>query len=177
MKASYKDGYHVAVGPLFAKEYMMIVGYGYVWAVAIERNNVPRKVLGLIAEHIGKLPQSGEAFCVKRDEEAQEEIFRVATEPLYRMTEETANFEALPLMYKTKLVFGGRNVWQHPGDEEVMLINPRYENIALCKSGAIRKVQHCLCVQGEFSNAFIGKVLPAKDEEALVQRMNKHLWV
>lgn len=176
MKASYKDGYHVAAGIIGDQEYMMIVSYGYTWAVAVQRDNVPRKVLGLVAEHLRKIPENGEAYKLQRDEDPQKEIYHVATEPLFGMIEKMANSEDQQKILKTKLIYSSRNVWQKLDDMEVMLINPRYENIA-CSMTEARKVENCLSIQGKMSWAFIGKVAPGKEEEKMVERMSKTMWL
>lgn len=38
------------------------------WYVNCEIKNLPRKVLGLIAEHLGELPSPGQCFQVKKNE-------------------------------------------------------------------------------------------------------------
>ena len=177
MKASYKDGYHVAAGLIGDREYMMIISYGYSWAVAIQRDNVPRKVLGLIAEHIGKLPQNRDAYQVKRDEDPQEEMFRVATEPLFRLIEAAQEADTISKMLKTKLVYGGRNVWQRLDDMEVMLIPPRNENIAMWKKMEAKRVENYICLKGQLSQVFISRAAPGKEEQTMLDRMGKTLWL
>lgn len=177
MKASYKDGYHVAAGTIGNSEYMMIVSYGYTWAVAVQRDNVPRKVLGLIAEHLRKIPENGEAYKLQRDEDPQEELYHVATEPLYRMIDEVSAPEGLPRVFKTKLVYGNRNVWQQLDNLDIMLLNPRYENISAGMNMEARRVDNCLCTQGEMSYAFICKTAPGKEEEKMIERMGKTMWL
>lgn len=73
MKDAYKaDGYTVAVDDGGGIEDLIL--HTQAWTVTIEKNEVPGKILGLITEHLRKLPQPGEAFRVKK-KETQTEIY------------------------------------------------------------------------------------------------------
>lgn len=176
MKKAYSGGgYHVASGMVGVRECMLIASYGYSWGVVIHRENVPRKVLGLIAEHIGKLPELEEAFRAKKDEDAQDEIYSVAVKPIVSMLEQ-AKRTGNPQLRKTKLTWDGRSVWQQASDLHVVFLDPKLENITVMKDKATTMVEHCLHVRGEISQAFIGKIAPHKGEEDAVDHMSKVVW-
>ena len=67
MKEAYKaDGYEIecmAIGNMI--EIHLETSR---WYVNCEIKNLPRKVLGLIAEHLGELPSPGQCFQVKKKE-------------------------------------------------------------------------------------------------------------
>lgn len=76
MKAAFKKqstGYKVAADD--EEEELILSAPG--WTAIIARENTPRKVMGLIVEHLGDLPRDGTAFQVQ-DKNAQAEIFSVA---------------------------------------------------------------------------------------------------
>lgn len=80
MKEAYRyGGYKVAAIGMESNPYLMI-NNGF-WAVEIELENMPRKALGLIAEHVGKIPAIGEAYQVKKGE-VQTVIYATAVSPI-----------------------------------------------------------------------------------------------
>ena len=108
MKQAYNgSGYHVAAGVVGTKNCMYIANYGYAWGVIIHQENMPRKVLGLIAEHIGKIPEFEEAFLVRKADDAQDEMYDVAVKPIVGMLEKAR--KSGTQLRKTKLNWDGRN--------------------------------------------------------------------
>lgn len=79
MKDAYKKkstGYKVAARILEDGDEELIVSAPG-WTAFIIRENAPRKVMGLIVEHVGDLPRASEAYQVQ-DKNVQAEIFKVA---------------------------------------------------------------------------------------------------
>ncbi len=123
MKAAYKKkstGYKVAsrIARGGAEE---IVLSAPGWTAIITRENAPRKVLGLIVEHVGDLPQVGQAFQVQ-DTKAQAEIFDMAVPEL----EELA---AGAVVKRTQLNYNGYQIWQRTDDGTVFMMPPKHEDM------------------------------------------------
>lgn len=105
MKEAYKaSGYTVAMGQLESGGTYLLIAT-QLWAVEIERKNVPGSVIGLIAEHLKDIPTIGEAFQVKKGENSA---------VLYSMVDGCPNefAEEQNLVHRTRLMFGGLDVWQ-----------------------------------------------------------------
>lgn len=176
MRDSYKHGgYHVAATVYDAEEWLMITSYGYSWMVMIQWDNVPRKVLGLIAEHIGKLPLPGEAFSAKKDEEAQDEIYEVAVRPLTDLVREHREKDC-PLLRKTKLIWDCGNVWQQEESQKSVLLDPQYESIAILRGNQLKLVGCWAGVQGKVSRAYISKRSFGDQHKAIEGHMELILW-
>lgn len=61
IKDAYKaDGYTVAVDDSGGVEDLIL--HTPLWTVVIQKDEVPGKILGIITEHLRKLPGPGEAF-------------------------------------------------------------------------------------------------------------------
>ena len=179
MKDSYKSGgYHVAFGEVFERWYFLIASYGYSWGVVIRSDKTPRKVLGLLVEHIGKLPEDGEAYLCRKDEDAQDEIFSVAAKPLLIKLGE-ARGKVLPNIRKTKLTWNSENVWQSAEMDDVVLICPDYEDIAIFQNQNVSPqiVGSFLYVEGQQSYVMIHKSVPGETDRDRVANLGKHLWI
>lgn len=177
MKDSYKSGgYHAAFGTVFSRESYLIASYGYSWGVVIRHDKIPRKVLGLLAEHIGKLPEPDEAYMCRKDEDAQDEMYHVAVKPILALLGE-AQETALHSIKKTRLIWDGANVWQSAGLKDVVLMRQDYEDIAIFQNTNLKMVGSCLYVEGQLSHVLIHKTIPGEAEKDLVENLGKHLWI
>ena len=179
MRDSYKgSGYHVAFGEVFERWHYLIASYGYSWGVVIRSDKMPRKVLGLLVEHIGKLPEDGEAYLCRKDEDAQDEIFSVAAKPLLLKLGE-ARGKVLPSIRKTRLIWDGENVWQSAEMDDVVLMRPDYEDIAIFQNQNMRPkmVDGCLYVEGQQSYVMIHKSVPGEADRETVANLGRHLWI
>ena len=127
MKDSYKcGGYHVALTVVHNKKCYLIAGYGYGWAAVIRQNKMPRKALGLLAEHIGRLPEEGDAFLLRKDNDAQDEMLHVAINPIGDKLK--AAGKSYVAIRRSRLTWDGDNVWQ-TAEKEVALIRPDLEKM------------------------------------------------
>lgn len=180
MKASYKaGGYHVAVGTVFAKKCYVIAGYGYGWAVVIRQTKMPRKVLGLLAEHIGRLPDNEEAFLCRKDNDAQDEIFDVAAMPVLNMLGE-AQSTNLPTVRKTRLVWDGADVWQLTdcrSESDAILMRPDLEKIVIFKDTFPKMVGKYLYISGGVSEVMIHQITPGETDKEMVANIGQHHWI
>ena len=91
------------------------------WTAAIARENAPRKVLALIVEHVGDLPDEGMAFQVQ-DKNVQTEI--------YNMAVPDAGTPATGYKVKrTKLTYEGYQIWQRVDNLQVLMVAPMIEDL------------------------------------------------
>lgn len=124
MKDAYKaDGYTVAVDDGGGIEDLIL--HTQAWTVTIEKNEVPGKILGLITEHLRKLPQPGEAFRVKK-KETQTEIYGMVRDSIVDF--HTGDKERQPVR-RTNLTMDNFPVWQSVGAQAVVKVFPDYEDI------------------------------------------------
>lgn len=175
MQNAYKSGgYHVAVGDLPHPGCFMIAPYGYAWCVIIDRLRVPWSVLGLIVKHIGKIPEKDEAYLVHKDS-VQEEVFEVAAKPA-QLAEQRSRTVTLSALKHTKLIYADRNVWQRCIDQEIVLVNPEYEDIAVLKEAQAQMVDNLLYAKGQHSKVFIGRVAPGEHEKDMITHLSLVRW-
>lgn len=174
MKDSYKlGGYHVAVGEVFDKKCYLITSGGYSWAAVICHSKMPRKILGLLAEHIGRLPEEGEAFLCKQKTEAQSEMLDVTINPILQKL--VAAGETYNAIKRTRLTWDGDNVWQDV-ELNVALIRPDLEKIINFKDTSPRLVEHCLYVDGQLSYVYIHRTVPGEAEKNIVAQLGRAIW-
>lgn len=175
MKDSYKcGGYHVAVGEVFNKKSYLIAGYGYGWAAVIRHGKMPRKILGRLAEDLGRLPDDGEAFLLKHDGVVQNEMLHVAVGPI--MDKLAAAGETYECIKRSRLTWDGANVWQ-TAEKEVALIRPDLEKIINFKDTSPRLVERCLYVEGQVSTVYIHRSVPGETDKDKVDQLSKSIWI
>lgn len=124
MKEAWKrDGYEIANRTAGGVEEMVLNTAE--WTVVIRKEKLPRKVLGLIAEHLGEIPGPGDAWLVKK-KETQTEIYQQVVGVLddYHTME-----KGLRIIRRTSLTMGGSPLWQAASDHKVILVNPDLEDL------------------------------------------------
>ena len=174
MAKAYKTGgYHVAVGNEPYPCYM-IAPYGYSWAVLIHKMHMPWAVLGEIVKHIGSIPEADEAYLAQKDE-VQDEVWDVAAKPLLNIIGKSRS-GSQPALRNTGLVFAERNIWQKADDNQVVLLDPEYEELAVLKTSQAQMVDPCLYARGDHSMVFIGKIAPGPHERERIDHLGKIRW-
>lgn len=174
MKDAYKlDGYKVAVEDSAGVENVILSTA--VWTVVILKSELPRKVLGLIAEHIGEIPRTGTAYQVKK-KETQTEIFSmVAGIPMeFRSSEKPRR-----IVRRTSLTLGGAPLWQAATDQKVVQVYPDYEDIINWCGCVVRLLgDDVLMVDDDVSRAYILCRAPkGEQEQAKLEHLAKIQWV
>ena len=143
-------------------------------AVVIEKKNLPRKVLGLIAEHVGDIPEPGEAFQVKK-KEPQTEIFDIATRILRDIH---ADNKPMKLIKRTDITLGGYQLWQRKDDLRIFKVDPALEDILLLSRGTVRIVGDDMLMQEDLeSRAYIAVEKPDAKAVAGIDHLSKMQWV
>ena len=97
------------------------------WAFCMDRTHAPRKALGLIAEHVGELPETG-AFRCGKEIGAQTMIVDEEIGFTDRMVG-IINSGKLRSCRRTELVMNGDEIWQDVGTLRVRLVDPNYSRI------------------------------------------------
>ncbi len=167
-------GYRVAGIEMNGRAYLLIfTGY---WMAAVEKNNAPRKALGLIAEHVGRIPETGEAYRVKK-EETQDMIFGAAVKPIMDILRKVEDRCTLPRVQITRLTWEGQEIWQREKDLQISMFNPEYTRIAILHNQDVRQVEGALQVSGNISMALVMPRGVAKEDLPAVNHLERMQWV
>lgn len=126
MKEAYKtEGYEIACKDV--GDIRQIRLETDTWRVMCSLKNLPRKVLALIVEHLGEIPEPGQAFHVNK-KEAQTKITQYNDAFCGIEPDDCIN---PPDVIKTDVVYRYGNIWRQSQDGEVFWINPDLEEIML----------------------------------------------
>lgn len=172
MKNAYKNsGYKVAAEGNGDLGKIILTGHG--WAVISTRKHLPRKVTGLIAEHLGDVPKSGEAYQVRK-KETNAVIFGMALDSVPKVDQEPQW-----KIMKTDLTMAGMNLWQRSADNQIIRIEPDLENII---SGYGRDIvmagDGTVVVAGAVSRVYIQCLrIKSKEEAEKLNYLGKIAWV
>lgn len=161
MKEAYKsDGYEIeCVQTGGVKEIHIETTQWYVMCIL---KNLPRKVLGLIVEHLGEIPELGQAVQVKK-KETQTKIFTQNRDPFGGvMPDDCIN---PPRAIKTALVYRYSNIWQQRRGNKVFWVNPDLEDIMLMHSAVFCLGEKVLNITGTVSSVSIKPSDPQKAED------------
>lgn len=175
-EANRGSGYTVMVGHVSGEDHLCVSHRG--WKVGIEMSAVPRKILGLMVEHIGKLPKYGEAFKVQKAA-VQTELFDVAKDPFMDLLQCMDYWEHHKLMKRTRLEWNGCQIWQAPKDQSIVLMNPNLMDLAAFADSAfeVKLSGTMLMIQGERSFAAVVKEFVDDGEKPLLEHLTNMQWV
>lgn len=152
MKEDYKgSGYTVAVRleDLEVDAEAVLVIQSTDWLVEINRDNVPPKVLGLIAEHLKGLPSVGEAFTVKK-KETNSFVFNMVD----KMPECDKKSPAI-IAHRTRLMYESLEVWQKDGNNGCMFVPVETADMLLDHGRIVKYVDGGLFLEGKASRIHI----------------------
>lgn len=120
MKDSYKGGgYSVA----FGSGQVFISGHS--WSVWCAEDELPRKVLGMIAEHLGKIPKAGQAYRICKAMGIQSQLF---DEMVGGEQEIADKVHCGSRCTVTGLTINGMDVWQNENGS-ILLAHPDKEEM------------------------------------------------
>lgn len=124
MKEAYKStGYKVAMDESGGIERVILSAA--LWTVVINRSELPQKILGLIAEHVGEIPEVNNAYQVRK-KDTQTEIFDMV---LQNVQDFRSGEKSRRIARKTSLVLDGYSIWQAATDLQVLKLDPEREEI------------------------------------------------
>jgi len=132
------------------------------WYVMCVLKNLPRKVLGLIVEHMGEIPEPGQAVQVKKSE-TQTKILSPDRDSFGGITAEDSINPAN--MVKTKIVYRYGNIWQQLRGNKVFWINPDLEDIMNVNTHVQCLGEKVLSITGTVSTVCIRPTPPLNAED------------
>ena len=172
MSAAFKKkntGYKVAAR-LSDKGVEEIVLSAPGWTAIVTRENAPRKALALIVEHMGDLPQTGQAFQVQ-DKKAQAEILSMAVP-------ETGDTAESITVKRTQLNYNGYQIWQRTNDQKVFMMPAQHEDLLDSYNRQVCMTEKgVFCAQGVASRLYIQPLQVAQNEIPALHHMAKLQWV
>ena len=140
------------------------------WTAFVNRENTPRKVMGLIVEHVGDLPQTGTAFQVQ-DKNVQAEVFSMAVPS-------PAQLVAGAQVRRTNLTYNGYQIWQRTDDLEVFMLSTKFEDMM---DNYNRKVwlteDGMFYVEGVASRLYVLPLQVQQNELPALHHLAKLKWV
>ena len=117
LKGEWKLG-----GYLVGRTEKRLVLSGSNWTLECTMQNLPRKVLALLVEHLGQIPEAGDCWNVSKRAGVQGAIL-----PMKLDTE--GGRPAAP----TQLTFGGWRVWQEKDTLRILLMDPDLTDIVVLR--------------------------------------------
>lgn len=131
------------------------------WVVECLTAQLPRKVLGLLVEHMGTLPEDGETWLiVKKD--VQKELTAFGQEAIMEMEEA----EGKPIK-PTPLTLQGYELWQQPDNGKMLAFDPAMMSLVdvLCAQAVKNGEKTVAAFSGAVSRVFIWNVEVPRTEE------------
>ena len=92
------------------------------WGFQGSLENIPNKVLGLIAEHFGCFPEDGDCFELKKDEAEQSVMYD--QEASWWEQQRALFDEEHAAMLQTPLLLNGYEIWQEQRELKTRLVDP-----------------------------------------------------
>lgn len=172
MKAAFlkkSSGYKVAADiPENGKEELILSAPG--WTAFVNRENVPRKVLALIVEHVGDLPKVDQAFHVQ-DKQTQTEIFNIAIP-------EKSNIVKGALVRKSKITYNGYQIWQRVDNHDVFMLDPKMEALMDNSNRPVTLTQNGqFYLEGVASRLYVCPLQVSQNELTALHHLAKLQWV
>lgn len=145
------------------------------WMVVFRRKEIPWKVLGLIVEHVGHVPEEGEAYAAQRKETGPV-LHALAAELLEKMRREPAREISV---CKTNLTWESCNLWQRQADMKMMKVWPDYEEIwdLIDKTAYALGDTGWLKATGGTGTVYIRSEDLRPDEELVMEHLERLQWV
>lgn len=124
MKQAYAGGGYEVIG--FTERGMdkFYIATETKWAVLVPRKLMGRKVLALLAEHLGEIPD-GTAWTVSKARDAQMTAAELLLESREKLKQMCSGGEEIE---QTMLTYGGRHIWQT--DKKKVVLVPGYSAMA-----------------------------------------------
>lgn len=166
LKAAYKNGYHVE----FSGEYISVrAGF---WALRVKSEWFPSKLLGLIVEHIGAVPEPDTAYKLRKDEAPQCEELDVEETAWEKLLKD---IEQSDLIRKTDLTMGGDEIWQEQNKLRCVCVDPDYSRIIEAKKQQEAEVSEDLTMLC-WKRPYLWAVVCAKSRTQRLERLDGWPW-
>lgn len=143
------------------------------WIVKIKNDHIPRKVISLMALHLGFLPEPETAYRIMKgsgEPSVQDMIYESATENVRWLDEGVEEVEAgktvaVPVK-KTQLTLAGYSLWQKTGNGGMVMIAPDVEGLFRSFDG-INRINRGFWRRGLLSECFVNQADPSLHEKEL----------
>lgn len=168
MKEAYKSaGYEIACKWVGDMKQIHIETSS--WHVMCIMKNLPRKVLSLIVEHLGEIPEAGQILQVKK-KEAQTKIFQEERDAFAGVTPDDCINP--PAAIKTRITYKGQNVWHTATGAQAYWVDPDLEDIMVFSARVYCLGEKTLTVTGTVSDV---SIVPTKPQTAEDRRVLQYL--
>ncbi len=178
MKEDYKNSGYVAVGFLDEadEKCIAVLGAAGEWTAQFyERNEEPRKVLALIVEHTGKLPETGEAWRVSKGD-TQTMLYSTAMDVLNRVANAVLE-DGTEEIKRTDLTWQGNEIWQRPADKGIAVMDPGHMDIVAVPREGGKMVAGGILFGDSTSSAFIMRNPIREENNLMIRCLEKVQWV
>lgn len=122
--ACMKDAWRDGGGYVVAVTDGIVTIKAMAWLVQLPVDLVPRKTLALLVEHIGEIPDDGQAFRCGKKIGAQTLIAAVEQETNKKMEQYLNDTAAAGKV--TQIIYGGCSIWQDTNTMEICAVDPEY---------------------------------------------------
>lgn len=135
------------------------------WRVTCVLKYLPRKVLGMIVEHLGEIPEPEQAVQVKK-KEIQTMLFTKKCDGFGGITPDDCVNP--PRAVKSDISYRGGNIWQQRCGNKTLWISPALEDIMLIKTAVSCLGEKVLNITGALSSVSIKQSEPQDAEDKRV---------
>ena len=140
------------------------------WTALLNRENAPRKVMGLIVEHMGDLPQVGRA-CHVQDDQTQAEIYDIAVPEESKLIPDAG-------VRRTNLTWCGYQIWQRTDNLDVFMVSPRVEDLLVNFNMSVSVTEDGrFYAKGKASELYFKPSQVLKDQMTALHHLAKLRWV
>lgn len=172
MKKVYKEAGYKVAGLLHDGEYKILIAAPG-WCVVILKDKMPRKVLGLIVEHVGDVPRYGEAYQVQK-KQVQTEIHGVTTQILEKMLDPKLERRQVK---PTGLRWGRYILCQRLDDLKIVKVDPDTGSIMYIAPKMEMLGEDIITVSGIASDVYIDISTTLHEETAQLEHLSRMQWV
>lgn len=148
------------------------------WGAGCMRDGFPRNCLGLLASHLGALPEDGECWMLQKDAGAQKQIFQDELAVVEKVKERLS--EAVAKVRQTPLHLFGFEVWQNQSNFETYCVSEEFSRFlsadAREHTGMIETVFGLPALLFAMGDDF-GFVMPrTRNDEHLLRQLDGFPW-
>jgi hypothetical protein len=176
LKEAYKGGGYVVITRPGGR--MVFLTFG--WTVEIDKEDLPREILALLALHMGYIPEESKAYRIMKGKDepmVQTMLYDTAINTIHILEESVQQaVQLVPVsVRKTVLTIDGFNLWQKLGNNGCLMVNPHYENLIRILDDVIIVGDHL------YKEGGISKVYIRREENPRYENQLNHLgqipWV
>ena len=176
MKRDVKDGGYVAFGMMHEGEHWIgINGYGG-WLILAAKSSMPRKILALIVEHAGALPEVGQSWKLEKPKKGeiqrQDTLFTIVGGEAAELMDGEWHNE----LVRIPMTLEGYSLWQDRENLRVKLVSPELEDLAAW-DGKAKFDGRWMAAEGLTSWCFITREPDNVTHEVWLKHLSQMSWV